>query len=615
MASFPLPQTFFRCPPLSEKDEITLREFAEQASVDLVQYSQLENGPIKWTLLEDDHDVQVFVGHDPTAPPRVISYISSTEVHATIDEVSALFQAETPEDYATYRRNFAKDIIDGALLYTIAKPTETNPRHFVGVRWMVVGSPVPAVINHRDFCSMEGRYDFDVNGRRGWMRSFKSIKLGACPDFGPTLGLVRGSHHRVGYVFLESDRPGFLKVTQLMQLDTGGNVPTWLNRFSAKRRARSIGQIETHVREKRLASTAFVSEAFLVDKTHRSRCFLCQRKFGAFGVKYSCQKCGEVVCKSCCKVWKVHMGTATGTRVEPTRVCTTCSLGSSQYGGSGSCLAMSSSTTPKLVGSWTGSYNASPCVTSLPRGGFAPPGMYDSSNHVPLQPHRNNLAIPPQRDLTQPPYYHDASYDEYNHAPFRDDRFDSPHRYGFPPAVPPHDDGYGPYYYDGGLQYQGQPKSSPQPGAWWPPPRPDLYDQRYSPAYYPQHHRPPPDLAQDDSRLYYPTELSPYRTLPPLPPGPLRQLPQRGHSPRAEPLVHPAPATASLTCTPKGSSVGDERNDLIRLEVVNVPHDAVRNKPEYADLTKAFTGAPATSSTSSDGSSLLVRSTASQQRM
>ncbi|RHY26928.1 hypothetical protein DYB25_007782 [Aphanomyces astaci] len=115
----------------------------------------LEHGPVTWTLLEDDHDVQVFVGHDPTAPPRVINYISSTQVHATIDEVARLFQTETPHEYATYRRNFAKDIIDGALLYTLAQSSEANPRHFLGVRWMVVGSPVPAVIKHRDFCSIE----------------------------------------------------------------------------------------------------------------------------------------------------------------------------------------------------------------------------------------------------------------------------------------------------------------------------------------------------------------------------------------------------------------------------------------------------------------------------
>ncbi|ETV66596.1 hypothetical protein, variant [Aphanomyces astaci] len=280
-----------------------------------------------WTLLEDDHDVQVFVGQDPTAPPRVINYISSTQVHATIDEVARLFHTETPHEYATYRRNFAKDIIDGALLYTLAQSSEANPRHFLGVRWMVVGSPVPAVIKHRDFCSIEGRYDFDLNGKRGWLRCFKSIELAACPDLEPTLGLVRGRYHRVGFVFVESDRPGVLQVTQLMQLYTGGHLPSWLQRFSAKRRARSIEHIEMFVRQNRMALMIF-SDAILVDKTSRRRCFLCQHKFGPFRMKWSCQQCGEVVCKSCCRILTEHVGSSTSGRQEPTRVCTTCLFGS-----------------------------------------------------------------------------------------------------------------------------------------------------------------------------------------------------------------------------------------------------------------------------------------------
>ncbi|RQM21702.1 hypothetical protein B5M09_011356 [Aphanomyces astaci] len=123
-----LPPHFFRCPLLSDADTADLKAFAEQASIDSVRHARLHNGPIKWSIIEDDHDLQVLSGYDPAAPAGVLSYGSTTYLYASIDDVASLFRAETDEEYQTYRRQFAPDLLDGAPLYTLTSPTPANPQ-------------------------------------------------------------------------------------------------------------------------------------------------------------------------------------------------------------------------------------------------------------------------------------------------------------------------------------------------------------------------------------------------------------------------------------------------------------------------------------------------------
>ncbi|RHY18514.1 hypothetical protein DYB32_010367, partial [Aphanomyces invadans] len=259
-----------------------------------IRHARIDHGPISWSIVEDHHDLQVLCGQDRTAPAGVLTYCSVSHIFATIDDVAGLFRAETTDEYQAYRRNFATDLLDGAPLYTLTSPTPENPRQFVGVKWMAVASPAPAIVKPRDFCAIECRYDFDTQGKRGFVRCMKSVALACCPDLEATLGLVRGVYHRVAYVFLESDRPGYLHATQLLQINFHGKIPSWLSRLSAKKRAKALGDMELFLRGKRLTESGFLSDFDVVDKASRSRCFLCQRAFGAFGGKWSCRKCGEV---------------------------------------------------------------------------------------------------------------------------------------------------------------------------------------------------------------------------------------------------------------------------------------------------------------------------------
>ncbi|RHY05908.1 hypothetical protein DYB36_010268 [Aphanomyces astaci] len=206
-----LPPHFFRCPLLSDADTADLKAFAEQASIDSVRHARLHNGPIKWSIIEDDHDLRVLSGYDPAAPAGVLSYGSTTYLYASIDDVASLFRAETDEEYQTYRRQFAPDLLDGAPLYTLTSPTPANPRQFC-------------------------RYDFDIQGKRGYVRCLKSVSLACCPDLEASMGFVRGTYHRLAHVFLETDRPGYLHAFQLLQADFRGGVQSLFQVVASARR-------------------------------------------------------------------------------------------------------------------------------------------------------------------------------------------------------------------------------------------------------------------------------------------------------------------------------------------------------------------------------------------
>ncbi|CAK4098845.1 unnamed protein product [Aphanomyces euteiches] len=321
MSKFPVPNNFFYCPPLGDDEKENLIRIGESSLIDLVRSSKLQDGMIRWEMDSDENGIQIFYGEDPNGPAEVTLLASSTEVLATFDEVAALFRVETAEQYLEYTKLFAKDLLDAAHLYSISSPTENRPRHYTGVRWIVVGSPYPLVAN-RDYCYLECQDDFEMNGKRGWGRSLTSINLPCCPDFFGTLGTIRATFIRSGFVVLEAKRPGYLKIIHALQTDFKGNIPKWVVKIGMKRRARTIGDIDTYLRERRLSSSPFLREHQLVPKALRSKCYLCQSKFGVLSLKARCRKCGEVVCGKCNKYWEVD--TPRGRKA--IRVCSACSI-------------------------------------------------------------------------------------------------------------------------------------------------------------------------------------------------------------------------------------------------------------------------------------------------
>ncbi|KAG9405718.1 hypothetical protein AC1031_003633 [Aphanomyces cochlioides] len=174
----------------------------------------------------------------------------------------------------------------------------------------------------RDPCLLEGHYEFELNGKRGWVRSMKSVNLMCCPNLQHALGLVRMTHAGTGHVFLESDRPGYITMAYVVHADFAGSVAEIAIDVAMRRRCRSLLDIELFLRENRLAHGPILSVDALVPLHMRGQCFLCQKKFTMFTSKSNCFKCGEVFCSLCNRPWTIKVfGVPTRTEA-----CTKCSL-------------------------------------------------------------------------------------------------------------------------------------------------------------------------------------------------------------------------------------------------------------------------------------------------
>ncbi|CAK4355969.1 unnamed protein product [Aphanomyces euteiches] len=129
-------------------------------------------------------------------------------------------------------------------------------------------------------------------------------------------------HDGVSHLYVETDRPGVLQVNRLIQVDVAGTAPSWILNFIQLKRMRNLKKMDRFFQEQRLSAQTFLSHRNLIPKSSRSRCFLCQSAFSVLQPKSQCQKCGQVMCRSCVKTWNLHIS-GFDTKVT---VCAACTL-------------------------------------------------------------------------------------------------------------------------------------------------------------------------------------------------------------------------------------------------------------------------------------------------
>ncbi|KAF0719619.1 Aste57867_913 [Aphanomyces stellatus] len=328
----PLPPNFFQCPPLSADEAARLQQQAYTNAMDVVNMAMIQHTDhISWTLMKDDSSgLKIYRGIDQSEGlDHVKLCVGVAEVAGTIDELVDLFRNDTTERAKEFVQRFGKGLLDSANLYTLAAPTFAQPNDRVAINWMAFKPPIKNVVMPRDCCYLEGHYDFrDVRGRRGWVRSLKSISMLCCPDMQHTLGLVRMVHLGSGHVFVEADRPGYVRIAYVVHSAFNVNGPLqglasdWALEMAIKKRCSSLLDIDTFLRENRLAKGTFLLGDQLVPKELRHDCSLCLKKFGLFVPKTNCFKCGDVFCSACSRVWHIKV-CGVPTRIE---ACTLCAL-------------------------------------------------------------------------------------------------------------------------------------------------------------------------------------------------------------------------------------------------------------------------------------------------
>ncbi|CAK4207434.1 unnamed protein product [Aphanomyces euteiches] len=319
----PVPDDFFTTPPLSPDKIEELRAIGYKAQHDLLEYTKLTGGPVEWTLRTNDDKVQVYTAREGNLP----LFLGTTEIESSLDEVRAIFTAPTTSDVRRVDAAYFPDVLDEVRLYTLSTPTEDRPHHLSSVSWTVMRSPLQGlIVRYRDFCSIEHLEDAEIDGKKAWIRACKSIVIPACPDLEKKYGIIRAEFIHSGFIYMEIDRPGILRVTELEHFSPNGRVTgdvigAMLMTSFAESQYNSMNSMQTNVYAHRLCKVSYLPPSDLVGKHTRTKCAVCLKKFGTFSRKTNCRRCGEVVCSKVCSAkYKLMMANI----FVDLRVCSRC---------------------------------------------------------------------------------------------------------------------------------------------------------------------------------------------------------------------------------------------------------------------------------------------------
>ncbi|CAK4213735.1 unnamed protein product [Aphanomyces euteiches] len=258
-----LPADFFTCPPLSEDEVEAYTRLAERTARELVQYGNVERGPIKWKSHTTEPNLLVYEGFDTRGPSNERVWCAISEIQASIEEVQMMTYAETSADYKLFTQKFFGDILDAARLYNIVEPTAERPLHFVGINWVLQKSPGRGLIRNRDYYNQ---------------------------------GYVKG--------------------------EVKGKMADWFYASSIVGRYRKIAEVETVIRKYRLSKATFLPKNKLLPPESRNQCAVCDKPFSK-SKKLNCRKCGQVVCRHCSKIYELKVNNHWG----ELRVCEPCVFG------------------------------------------------------------------------------------------------------------------------------------------------------------------------------------------------------------------------------------------------------------------------------------------------
>ncbi|CAK4976638.1 unnamed protein product [Aphanomyces euteiches] len=179
------------------------------------------------------------------------SFLGTTEVESTLDEVRAIFTAPTTADVRRVNAAYFPDVMDEVRLYTLSTPTEDRPHHLSSVSWAVFRSPLQGrIVRYRDYCTIEHLEDVEIDGKKAWIRACKSIVLPACPDL--------------------ENKPGILRVTELEHL-----IGAMLMTMMAESQYESMNSMQKNVYAHRLCHVTFLPSSALVRKRSRTKCAVC----------------------------------------------------------------------------------------------------------------------------------------------------------------------------------------------------------------------------------------------------------------------------------------------------------------------------------------------------
>ncbi|TMW68006.1 hypothetical protein Poli38472_007678 [Pythium oligandrum] len=359
----PLQENYFDTPLLSKREKSYLVRKSCEAAQEVVERAR---SSVQWRHVEKYNDVQIYAGFSRgTYSAEPTSMCGVTTVPASVKEVASLFDLSTTRAMKEFGDEHRGLFYDAVVLYNLQPRSKERPMHQVTAKWIAV--KCARGTDDRDFCYLECQDKFiDSSGRRGWVMCLHSIKLPGCEDLSREFGFVRGSFYHSGFIVVESDRPGFVDIIHMLQMNLKQNatMPAGIMR----ERIAFVNRIKDMLRTKRLNEQRYLSDLELVPKKYRSRCNVCQDSFSLLLLrKMNCRKCGEVVCGACSKDFDVT--NAKFLETIKLRICMHCYqlITSGQMQHTSPLDQPRQSTSLSLLGYHDDNLNAS-VITQMPRG-------------------------------------------------------------------------------------------------------------------------------------------------------------------------------------------------------------------------------------------------------
>ncbi|CAK4078734.1 unnamed protein product [Aphanomyces euteiches] len=256
-------------PPLSYAKTTALVRLARTNAVDLVRRTRLLHDPAHWQFVSMNGPISIF--KSASSALSSWTFCASIQVAGTIDQASMCVR-EVPD----------------SCLYTLATGTPTHPTQLMQVIWLVLPSFLGPLARPRDVCAVENQHEFQIDGKRGWLRVVKSVEIPiVCPS---SPRYVRADLVQSGFVVTESKLPGFVQINYMVQLNPRGMLPPGLAALSVKRLC--VYQLKAALL--RLQSSQFLSPSYshtspvdcdgcfsLVDASRRRMCPHCYSQFAS----------------------------------------------------------------------------------------------------------------------------------------------------------------------------------------------------------------------------------------------------------------------------------------------------------------------------------------------
>ncbi|KAH9140595.1 hypothetical protein AeRB84_015182 [Aphanomyces euteiches] len=221
----------------------------------------LKNGPISWSLESAQDGFRLFKGVEPAQYGKSNSsglFCSTLTINGTLEEVIEHFRIDTTKKAQEVIQRIGHGALDSIKLASLPPPSN-SPLESVIVKWIAGKMAFDGLSRRRDTCVVECGYRFEVNGRRGWVRATKSVKMDSCPDLEATMGYIRAEDRGSGHVFIESDRPGCLHAIQIVHMDLRGKATEWLAHASIKKICSIIKDVDRLLHEDRLSRGSWMS--------------------------------------------------------------------------------------------------------------------------------------------------------------------------------------------------------------------------------------------------------------------------------------------------------------------------------------------------------------------